>query len=435
MDLTQELIEDFGERTASARDSGGQTKLIEESESFVRGLESAHRAGDFNVDTDIDFEMLLDAWAGDGDLVRGGSMRKAMGAGRESREIQEHALDVMTSSNFKVLVNTVVQQGILDMLDQSPYTLQSRVDRSIRLSADTTKLFGLHDLGDIVQPAAELEETQLFGLSGRSVTPPKAQKEKFGLGLTRELMALDTNSLIRTKMREGANSMALHAEKLIADMIFGCYDPLANPWPYIEDDVRWNTYYDIIAAGPWENELVGNALDGTYAPFQVMHNLEETFVDDYTGEPVSVNFRDIVVTSDFSRRLAQDALGILTIARDTATVPAVNERTEITRTSDNSFGSIVKSDYARKRLQAWYQTTAGGAMNAADALVAANGTWVVGDLQRAFAWGTEWDLETIERSSPDTWEYWNQEIVLLIKYMWKVTPLVKNPRLVAINRP
>src|SRR5690606_11887045 len=156
----------------------------------------------------------------------------------------------------------------------------------------------------------------------------------------------------------------------------------------------------------------------------------ETWTDDYTGEPVIADNQNIVVTSDSNLRKAQEALGIRTITRNAGSDP--EETTS--RPAEGGLG-IIKSDYARHRLTAWYQTTAGGGLSASPAWTAAKGNWLIGNLPRAFGWATEWDLETLERSSPDTWEYFNQEIVLLIKYLWKVTPVVKNPRVVVKNTP
>lgn len=423
--FTEELIEEFDAQVRS--DSGVDRGRAEE---ICEGIERAHRNGSFSVQ-DVDFEVLFEAWAGDGDLRLGRSRLDAFHPRfSTTRDVQEQALDVMASSAFSGLVNTIIRQGTLDMLEKAPLTVASLVDRSIRLDQNTNKLFGLHDMGDLVQPAEELEETPIFGLAGRTVTAPKAQKEKFALGLTRELLALDTNGLIRAKMREGAEAMALHAEKLIIDMLFALFASGANPWPYIEDDTEYNPYYTSGAGGPWINKISSNGLDGTFAPFQAVLTMKEQWVDDYTGEPVRANLPNVVVCSAQAERDAREGLGPYIIER------SVGGDTVITnRPGFGGVQSITLSDYARHRLHEFYQTSAGGSMSTSDALAAASNTWIWGDLQRGCGWGTEWELETLERTAPDTWEYFNQEIVFLVKYMWKVTPLWKNPRVVVLNTP
>jgi len=429
--FTKDLIEEFYHRA-----SGSREQVSESLESMNSALASAHRSGEIDTDKDIDYEMLFEAWAGEGDLVEG--RRRLSSFTTRNVEVQEHALDVMASSQFAALVNTTIQQGTLDFLSQAPFVLLNNVDRNISLDQNTNKLFGTHDLGDIVQPADELEETPLYGIQGRTVTVPKAQKEKFALGLTRELLALDTNSLIRTRMRQGAQAMGLHAEKLLADMIFECYDTAANPWPYTEDDTEYRTYYTLGDAGPWENKLTGNGPDASYAPIQAINDMMESWSDDYTGEPVIMDRHDFIMCSDSAQRLIAESLGPLGYTRHVGTDQTAawtDTATATQRSADGRFNNLGMSHYARRRLTDYYQTTAGGSLSAANALIAAQNTWVMGDLQRAFGWGTEWALETVERSSPDSWEYFNQEIALLIKYLWKVTPVVKNPRVAVLNRP
>ena len=53
----------------------------------------------------------------------------------------------------------------------------------------------------------------------------------------------------------------------------------------------------------------------------------------------------------------------------------------------------------------------------------------------AIGWAQEWARETLERVGPDTWEYFNQEIVFAIKFMEKSGPYWKDPRHLKIYKP
>jgi hypothetical protein len=408
-----------------------------------RVMEANWRLKKISVLDDIDLDQLMH------DSFRGqwGDMRRALLAESEmyrTQPVQEHLMDVMTSTQFANLLTTVIRFGMIERCELAPMELLSMVNRNVRLTTGKTQMTKFRTTADVVDDCeAELQETQFYSIpSPNLITLPNACKKKFAMGYTREMLGVDPNGALRAEIDRHGESMDLHIEKLLVDVMFGLYDTAtagANPFPYIEDDIMWHTYQAVGGGGPWENDITGNELDGTYLPFEELERVIERQRDPYSGEPVVCNSDPrVVVTNKAAMQLVMDALGIHRIERDFSGFSGTNARVTIDRPGgryDVGDGDIMMSRYIWDRLVTWYKTTAGGGLNQANAEAAARDTWLYGDMRRAFAFGTEWDRERITRGGTETYEYFTQEIVFSVKWMEKSTPAVMDPMLVYRNRP
>lgn len=411
-----------------------------EVERIERLLESNWKLGRISVLDHIDCEQLIS------DSFRGhwGDMRRVVLAESEqyrTPKIQEHLMDVMTSTQFANLLTTIIRFGVVERCELAPMELLSLVATNLRLSTGTTKVPKFRTTADVVDDCeAELKETQFYSIpSPNLITLPKACKKKFAMGYTREMLGVDPNGALRAEIDRHGEAMDLHIEKLLVDVMFGLYDTGtagANPFPYIEDDIEWHTYQTVGGGGPWENDITSNALDGTYLPFETLERIMEGQRDPYSGEPVVCGgMSKVLVTNMAARQLVFDALGTHTITRDFAF--GTNGRVETVRPAgrwDLQPTDVYMSRYIHDRLTAWYQTTAGGGLNLANATAAARNTWLYGDFSRAFALGTEWDRERITRGGTETYEYFTQEIIFSVKWMEKTTPAVLDPMVCYRNR-
>lgn len=276
------------------------------------------------------------------------------------------------------------------------------------------------------------EETPYKGVCPpNKLTLPKRCKKKFAMGITREMLCYDVNNQIRNLMRTGGEVAALHNSKLVLKMMFSLHKKGANPWPYIQDDVPYDTYFK--TATPWCNRLEANTLDGSYAPFNALETVIELMRDPFTGEPVNCSFKDILVTTLAARQKALVGLGPMSIEFSSAPdTYGADEKITVQRPADQRFGRVIYDRYAFDLLIDWYESVAGvsSANEHALAKTAAGGTYLVGDFKQAFAWTVEWPFETLERQGTDTREYFDQEIIYQVKYLWKAAPMVKNPRAV-----
>ena len=412
-----------------------------EVERLERVLEANWRLGRLSVLDHIDFEQLMH------DSYRGqwSDMSRALLADSEQyrgAKVQESLMDVMTTDQFANLLTTTIRFGMIERTELAPMELLSMVNRNLRLSTGTTKIPKMRTTGDVVDDCvAELEETKFYAIpTPNLITMPEACKKKFAMGYTREMLGIDPNGLLRAEIDRHGESMDLHIEKLLVDVMFGLYDtstPGGNPFPYIEDDIMWHTYQLVGAGGPWQNDITSNELDGTFAPFEALERLIEKQRDPYTGEAVAIDQQPKILTTNRTAiQLALDGLGVVQIGRDISGTG--NPRIAIERPAgrfDVGAGDISMSRHIWDRLVAWYKTTAGGGLLQAAAETAASDTWLYGDFRRAFAFGTEWDRERLVRQGPNTYEYFAQEVIFAVKWLEKSTPAVTDPMLTYRNRP
>lgn len=438
-DFTSRLARTCREGLAM-RDLHQRTNYIE---NMNRILEQRWRSGEFSVLGDFDFaQFMSDVFQAPGRQSEWPEMQRvilAESSQYRSQRIQENLLDVMTQDILADLLTTTLRFGVIERAELAPTVLTGLVNRSLRMSPGTTKLPRWRTPADVVDDCTvELEPTQFYSIPKPNlVTLPPACKKKFAMGYTRELFTADPNGVLRAEIDRHAVGMDLHMEKLLVDTMFGLYDaasPTTNPFPYIENDVQYNTY--ISSGGPWQNDLTDNPLDGTETPFKTIELLLEKLRDPYSGEPIDLGLNlQLVCTNQSARQNALEGLKLVTLSRDIT--GAGNPRIEFSR-DQGRFGlndsNIFISRYAYDRCNAWFASAAGGGLAGQDLIDATDGIWLLGDFRRAFAVGTEWDRERITRSGTSTWEYFNQEVLFSVKWLEKTTPAVIDPIATFRNR-
>lgn len=437
---------------ASRVNDGGKTS-VQETLALTRVAQHVARAGEvglqeaeqrlhrmwanneFSVIKNVDFSQLFADTYGD----RWKTWQRGLNESRESfgyRSALGGISEAMASDNFSNLLTTVIRYGVIEAAELVPMPLRGLVNSSLRIAPGNVDVPVQRSVADIVDDGvAEWEPTLFKGVpTPNMVRIPKARKLRLAFRMSREMAAVDAvaNTYIRNAIDAHAEAFNLHAEKLLADLMFGLYDtatPGANPFPHILDGIQYNTF---TTGAPWTNDLTGAALDGTQVPFELLMKTIEGIVDPYSGELVDYGRAPkIVVNNENARQLAMDALGGVHLVRDTTSVGG-SARQELDRVAGSTrfsvgVNDIVVSRNVRPRLEAWLQTTAGGSNNANDAKTKAGTTWLYGDTMRAFAYGTEWERERVQRGGTDTPEYFQNETVLVVKWVEKSTPVVMDP--------
>jgi len=413
MAITEERIADF-QKAGNAPESQRKDAVQGICRDVVEGMRGNH----FSVLKDVDFDKIV------AELVPS-QAREWLRTG--DNRLVESALDVMASTQFPHLLGTTIQVGMWEASQQAPMTIANEVDQ-LNVGVGQTVVYGYHPLGDIVDDEclAEKEETPYKGVCPpNKLTLPKRCKKKFAMGITREMLAYDVNNQIQNLMRTGGEVAALHNGKLLLKMAFGMHKKNANPWPFIQDDVPYDTYFKT-AGSIWVNRIENNELDGTYTPFEAIELYKEALRDPWTGEPIVTEFRDILVVSRTAQQKALRGLGPFVATFDkTDAAYGSNLRIEQQRPANGEFGRVIYDRYAHDLLYDWMVNDMG--VTTGNAAAAAPKYWLCGDLRRAFAWAVEWPFETLERTGTDTREYFDQEIVYQIKYLWKAAPMVKDP--------
>jgi hypothetical protein len=422
MAITEELIKDF-EKTQKAPESQRKETVGSLCNDIVEGYRAKH----FSVSEDVDFEKLIDGCVSKDTMNTLRNNKCSTGKG-----LVEAALDVMSSTAFPDLLSTNITVGMLEFCERAPMTVMSLV-RTVDMGCGQEAFYGYSPLGDIVDDECldEGEPTPYKGICPpNKITPPKRCKKKFAMGIAREMLCYDVNNQIQQLMRTGAEIATLHNGRIMLNHMFGLYGTSQNPYPFLYNDVPYDNFY-AQTGSPWQNRLVGNNLDGSFGPFDAIEDFQDAQRDPVTGQPTQCDFRDILVTSTQSRDFAIRGLNQMNLSWDLPAAVATaenmtNGRIEQVRAADGRFGRLIYDRYASDLLADWYENGPIGA-DATDSADAAKRTYMVGDFSRAFAWAVEWPFETLERQGNDTREYFDQEIVFQIKYLWKAAPMSTAP--------
>lgn len=419
MALTEELLKDF-DKTQKAPES----KRKEAVASMCNDMREGYMGKQYSLINEVDFEK----------LVRHGFGESGFADLRVGGKVAEAAIDVTSATAFPDLLATSLTVGMLEFCENAPMTAMNLVSQ-INMGCGQTEFYGYHPVGDIVDDECmnEQSETPYKGICPPDkITPPQRCKKKFAMGIAREMLCYDVNNQIQNLMRTGAEIANLHNGKIVLRHIFGLNAPGRNANPFIYNDTAYDPYYISGGAGPWENRMVDNNLDGTITPFEAIELFVDEQVDPWTGEPTMCNYSDVLVASIEARDLAMRGMNTMQLAFDVpaavldrVVIGGANPRAEGVTVGPKNFGTVTYDRYAKRQLQDFYEDVV--LLDATDAKDAASKTYLVGDLRRAFAWAVEWPFETLERTGTDTREYFDQEIVWQIKYLWKAAPMTQTP--------
>lgn len=401
-------------------------------EQVDRNLHANWANRSFSVLRNVDFAQLFSDVYGE----QWKHWQRRLNESRSQGDVVRDIRETMSASAYSNLISSVIRFGVIEAAELAPMELMSLVNTNLRLGPGSQELPLTRAIADIADDGlSEWEPTVTKGVpTANKVTLPRARKIRLAFKMSREMMDINglANNYIRGLIDAHREALSLHAEKLLADCIFGLYDTAtaaSNPFPYILDGIQYNTYQ---TTAPWINDITGAGLDGTQVPFQLLEAAIEGAVDPYSGEIVDYSRNSkLLVTNRNAVELAKDALGAVHLVRDTASV-AGSARQEIDRMAGSGRFQVAETDivmsrHARPRLETWMQTAAGGSENAANAKIKAGTIWIYGDFARAFAFGTEWERETTEISGTNTQAYFDDDTVMQIRWQEKTTPAVVDP--------
>lgn len=381
--------------------------------------------------------------------------RKALTDKNSSQTLIEHGMDAMTSTMFPELFGVTTTVGMLELCNPAPYNLSGYCGTATA-GCNQTDFVGMYDIGQVVDDSEqELEETQFYAVGGSvKISQLKRSKKKFAHAMTREMLCADGIELIRQMMRNGSMRLMKHRNRKLAQALFGLYPYGQNPFPFIKDDIPYRSHYTGQNSGfPWVNAMIGNRLDGSFRPFYFIEEMLDEQKDPYTNQPVNCTYQDILVMDAMAADKARMGLGMVKLEWNLPGAPtnaalrdasgtalsdpsamfnSSSARLTQDRTSGLNFSRILTDRYLREAVRTWYMDVL--KLSAAHASDAAHNTYAVGDFS-SLKWVTEWPEETLERQGPDTWEYFNQEVLYSVKFMEKADPMWTNPHGVIINWP
>lgn len=445
--MLQETVKLF---KSCVTEGNSQARNLENFSRLREDLIEGYRAGHLSTyDHSWDYAKMYEMIVPDG-------VRKDIKTAPWGSTVMENAIGAMTSTMFPELWATTTTIGMYEVANKSPYNFAGYCGSRTEAPGKTLDVRLVDDADIVDDSEAELEETQFYGL-GRTVNFGRIRrgKKKFAHAMTREMLDHPGAGLVRQAMNEGSMRLLKHRNRQLAKAVFGLFPYGVNPFPHIMNGTSYRSHYvgRSGSGAPWSNAMIGNKLDGTMRPFYNIETFLDSMPDHITGDPVSTMLNDIFVMDALAADKARLGLGLVKIAWDApansaatingavvadpiaarfGTVTTGTPRIEADAQTQVQFGRVLTDRHVRALVKQWYMDVV--KLSAADATEATHQTYAAGSLN-ACPWVNEWPEEKLERAGNDTWDYFNREVIYMVKYMEKADPNWDRPRDLVINWP
>lgn len=373
----------------------------------------------------------------------------------DTKKISEAITDAVMNSQFARYMDTAIRLGTLEMCgspDVAPIlALLGRVNVG---SGQTTLATDpvLTDISEMIGDMAENEQTPFFGIGDPlEVTLPKRTKVKYAYAIGRSDLGFGVDEAVRRVMANGASMLDEYWAPHILRLLFDNFaTPGDNPYPFVMDGAKYRSYYAPRAVDfetYWENLIYNNDQDfvpGDRSIFLAIEKLFDNLSDPRTGRPMDCcDTKSIIGTGRHQNEVIREALGAVTVS--SAVGGLGNAVVEFPRggrdgwnpnTTYSLWVNRILKDQIAKLHPSWTRAQVEQSLER---------TILTGCPDRAFIMQVEWERETLEREAPNTWEYFDREIIWARKYIekaglatvmpWAVTLVKGLPQGVAAPAP
>jgi len=266
----------------------------------------------------------------------------------------------------------------------------------------------------------ELKEYQTLGFTAEYTELPATIKRGGIIAVSREMIFEDLTGLAIRRAQNIGRILGMRKELRLADMVIGYTNNYKEKRGNMSSLTSRNTYYSIADTGePWVNHLDNNALDD-HTALDAAEALFQDMTDPNTGMPIILEGRTIV-----------HGPGLW------STVQRVMNSIETRTVTNTNITSIVQGlrPLVRPGLTAlestfmWHQLKARFSLSSADA----NNYWLYGDIARAFAYLSNWDIQLTQAIAGSEAEF-RQDIVYQVKASERGEVAVIEPRRIVRNR-
>lgn len=378
----------------------------EVSSHLLDALEKKHLTAD-----DFSFRDLAEAYMGE-EWVR--NLRPKSGRRYGSRELTE--ADSIRYSDFSHITGQIVFSKVQEGYQDPEFVFQKEVPVTQSDIQDMERIPGLSNIGDETQAIMEGDAYPYVGFSEDYIDIAAKRKRSPGIvALTREAILGDKTGQLLDRARKIGFFLGINLEKRCCDAVCdenaGAVSAALGGHRYHWKGTSYATFQ---TATPWDNVTTSNALiDWTDVEAALL--TIRAITDPYTGEPVMITCRDIIVTP----QLEMTALRIL-------------NATEV-RTHAGGYatsGNLV--DYAATNPVAGMGFRVLSSQLLASRM-ATDTDWYLGNLKKAVNRFVNWDIET-EEAGPNHPAAFERDIMLQVKVSCKDAIAVVEPRALSESR-
>jgi hypothetical protein len=265
----------------------------------------------------------------------------------------------------------------------------------------------------------ELEEYKTIGFSAEYTELPATVKRGGIIAVSREMIFEDLTGLAIQRAQHIGRILGMRKELRLADLVLGYTNNYKEKRANLSSSTSRYTYYGIAdSSAPWINHLDNNTLDD-YTALDAAEQLFTDMTDPNTGMPIILEGRTLI-----------HAPGMW------STVQRITRTTETrANTQSSAYTTIVPFPLVRPGLTTlestflWFQCKSRFSLSSSDA----TSYWWYGDLARAFAYLSNWDIELTQAAANSDAEF-RQDIVYQIKASERGEAAVLEPRRMVRNR-
>lgn len=294
----------------------------------------------------------------------------------------------VSAAAFSRISGQLVYSSILDSFQTEQFVFSPLV-RTIPTQFSGEKLAGISRIGDEAEVVGEGRPYPQAGVSEDYIETPATTKRGLIVSLSREAVFHDRTNLLAQRCREVGEFLGLNKEKRVIDCVID-ENTAAHRYKW-----KGSTYATYQAAAPWVNVTGSNALVD-WSDIDAAEQTMAGLLDPYTGEPILINPRHLVVTRQ-----------LLYTARRVVNASEIRVNTPGYATSGNPTETVTSNPVQG------YQIVSSALLAAR---MATDTNWFIGDLTRAFAYMENWPLSVVQAPSNSEVEF-THDIVM----RWKAS--------------
>lgn len=366
---------------------------------FQEGLDS--KAISLN---DVSIQDLFEAFVDGGhEAVRSWNPRNG-GNGVTMSQLMEETGGV-TSGGFTRIAGQLMINAVLDGYNAEENVFSKVVPtQATMLSGE--RIPGISNIGDEATTIGEGQPYPLAGVSEDFIDTPQTTKRGLEVDVTKEAIFFDRTGQLKDKCSKVGAALALNKEKRLIDALI---DENVTAHRY-----KWKgtSYASFQASTPYINLKASNALVD-WTNIDAAELVFSQLTDPYTGEPITVTPRHLIVT----RQLLRTAQRITSATNIKTTTPGY-------ATSANPNSADWGNPYGIGWEILWSAQLA--------ARLGTDTSWFIGDVTKAMKYMENWPITVVE-APPNSEAEFTRDVVYRVKASERGAAAVVEPRQLCKN--
>lgn len=320
--------------------------------------------------------------------------------GGRGHMLSESAIE---TGNFTAISGQIVYQSVLDAYDK-PGLIGGLLCPDRPTTFDGEKIAGIAEIGDHAEVVEEGGNYPTVGTSAEYIETPRTTKRGFIVPVTKEAIFFDRTGQVLQRASDVSEWLGINKEKRCIDAAIGTTSLYKR-----NGRAATTTYGNDSGDHDFDNLAASNAL-ADWTDIENALLLFDGMTDPVTAEPIDVLGKLVLVVPSALKMTAMSVLDATEVREvtntNTTTLSANPLKGEFAGTSLNI--TIATSPYVSSR-------------------VGNSTTWFIGNPSKAFAYGVNWPITSVEAPTNSNDEF-HRDIVAQYKVSERGTVEVHNPR-------